>query len=432
MGKLFPRLILLYIPFLLLAGCHPTASDTPASSQTNHSATPSATLSTITQQPSVPESATNAPDAIETPGDSWAAIPEPTLSTDLSPTTTDAASGEGYIVVYSDTSRAESSIAALMDAHPGLEAETYTLSSLDIYLRLREDLESGSTLPDVYLVGDGPRTQSLLDEGILESVVPTDLEAVLPTEVQQPLLAHHWSAVTLVASRVPTDALAIDNWWDLTRTELRGRVVLPDPIIDERTLYWLTTVAQHGDEMATAYQLEFGQAIVLDTDCPNAGWQWIKDLLRNEPQLVVNDAQVAATVGDLNAAGFVVGLCGSEQWEKVARGEISLDSLTEVQPTAGLRWWSYLALVAGSQRRTAAEEAIRWLMGDAAGGGGYAVWYKAGFYPARSDVPDPPGAPSGTELAAHLWELDIAYLNENLQAVRDFVTPYMGHPVGGH
>ena len=70
-------------------------------------------------------------------------------------------------------------------------------------------------------------------------------------------------------------------------------------------------------------------------------------------------------------------------------------------------------------------------MGDVAGGEGYTVWYKPGFYSARSDVPDPPGAPSGAELASHLWELDVTYVHEHLQAVRDLVVPYVGHPVGG-
>jgi iron(III) transport system substrate-binding protein len=340
-----------------------------------------------------------------------------------------------YIVVYSDTARTESSMAALMETSPGLEAETYTLSSLDTYLRLRADQERGSGLPDLYLVSDAPRTLGLLAEGALANAVPAELVPALPDDVRTPLLAHHWSAVTLVVRAALSESSQLDTWWDLTRPEWRGRVVMPDPTIDERTLYWLTTVAQHGDEMAAAYQREQGRAVALDPDCPNAGWQWVKDLLRNAPVLVVNDAQVALAVGGAEAEQPRVGLCGSEQWERAERGELTLVPLLGVQPAAGLRWWSYLALVesdrGGPEGSAAAQEAIRWLMGDAAGGAGYAVWYKPGFYPARSDVPDPAGAPSGSDLAARLWELDAAHVLQQTQGVLDLAAPYVGHPVGG-
>ena len=112
-------------------------------------------------------------------------------------------------------------------------------------------------------------------------------------------------------------------------------------------------------------------------------------------------------------------------------GNIESAERVELQPSAGLKWRSYLAQVSSSPHPWAARLAIEWLMGDAAGGGGYAVWYKAGFYPARTDVPDPPGAPERALLEQRLWEVDGTSLAGELQAMRDLVTPYVGHPVGG-
>jgi len=363
--------------------------------------------------------------------------PEPSLTPALGvtplmpPAPSSEEAGVDYVVVYSDTSRTESALAALMEERPGLVAETYTLSSQDVYLQLLADLDNLQPLADVYLVSDGPRTLSLLADGTLTNVPPAALFSALASDDREPLLTHHWTAVTWVSTGGATEEGALDSWWDLTRPEWAGRVALPDPTIDERTLLLLVAAAREGDAFAEAYEREFGRAIRLDADCPSAGWQWAKALMANEPRLVLNDAEVLAQLASAETTTGMAGLCGSEIWEKAARTQVALRPLVELEPAAGLKWRSYLAQVSSSPHPRAARLAIEWLMGDEAGGGGYSVWYKAGFYPARTDVPDPPGAPERALLEQGLWEVDGAGLEGELQAMRDLVTPYVGHPVGG-
>lgn len=176
------------------------------------------------------------------------------------------ARAEGHVVLYSDTSRSSNAVESLMTRYPGLRAESLALGSYDLYLRLAEDLQRGDLQADVYLASDPPRTLGLLAEGKLVGYVPPFLEDVLPAELREPLLTHHWSAVMVIASGLPTQTPPIDNWWDLTRPEWRGKVALPDPTINDRSLYLLATLTQHAEELAEAYRVEFGGG-------PGVGWR---------------------------------------------------------------------------------------------------------------------------------------------------------------
>ncbi len=341
------------------------------------------------------------------------------------------AGAEGQVVLYSDTSRSLNAAESLTRAYPGLRADAYSLGSHDIYLRLLDDAQEGRHAADVYLVGDAPRTLELLAQHRIWNYVPADLSDLVPQEMREPLLVHHWSAVTLIYNTALSKAPPIDNWWALTGEEWRGRVALPDPIAHERTMYLLITLVQHSDELAAAYRAESGHELVLDADCPNAGYQWIKDLLANEPILLHSDAEVAGLVGDPDADQTYIGIGGYEQYEKVARGKLSFAPIVDGAPTAGLQWPTYLGLVDRSPRPNAAKLLVRWLMGDETGGGGYSAWHYPGFYPARSDVPDPKGVIPREELQPRLWQPDAAFIADNMIAVRDQVAAYMGREVGG-
>lgn len=342
------------------------------------------------------------------------------------------ARGEARVVLYSDTARALTAAESFTRAYAGMAAEAYTLGSHDIYLRLLDDLQRNKPTADVYLVSDAPRTLQLWAQRRLWTYVPGDLTAMLPEPSRSPMLVHHWSVFALVYNPQVSSQVPIDNWWDLTRPEWRGRVALPDPIGDERTFYLLATITQHGEEFAQAYRAEFGRELVLDADCINGGYQWIKALLANQPILLASDADVARLVGNVKADRAYVGLCGSEQYAKVQRGTLALTILYEnLAPMAGFKWNTYLALVDQAPHPNAAKLFVQWLMGDQAGRDGYAPWHEPGIYPARSDVPDPKGAPPRRQLEQRLWEMDAAYIIANAQSVRDHIAAHIGRPVGG-
>ena len=195
--------------------------------------------------------------------------------------------------------------------------------------------------------------------------------------------------------------------------------MLADPRYNERMVYFMVTMVQHHRELAAAYFAEFGFEPVLDDDCPHAGYQWIKGLFANDPVRVASDAEVARLVSEAQVESVDrIGICGSEQLAKVARGELELQPLLDVLPTPGLRWRTYVAVVAGAPRPHAACLLVQWLFGDQSGGGGYSVWRKPGFYPGRHDMTQPEGAIPRWQLEPLLWDVDVQYVTENLATVR--------------
>jgi len=440
---------------MCLTGCQPLErAAVPPFRALRPSPTKPVAASTITAVPAPTRTPTpepvppqDTPDALATPTQDAAALAwqarsgagSSTWGTEDEQPLQNLARAEGAVLLYSDTPRASNAAESFAEAYPGLNSEAYALSGLDIYLRLQEDLQRGQPLADVYLVSDGPRSLPLFAARRLWSYLPTAITSTLgeapsgqvTSSPPAPPVTHHWSAVVVVFNSSLAKSPPVGNWWALTLPEWRGRVVLPDPLDHERTLYLLATLTQHAEELAQAYRAESGRELTLDADCPNAGYQWIKDLLRNEPVLVPGDAEVARRVGALQAQKLELGLCGMEQLARVRRGDIALAPLAGLAPAAGLRWRTYLGIVDRAPHPNAAKLLVRWLLGDAQGGQGYAPWYEPGYYPARSDVADPPGSLPRQELEPRLWELDAAYLADHLQAVRELVAAYLGRPLGG-
>lgn len=330
---------------------------------------------------------------------------------------------EGLVMLYSNSSRGLTALEAMVDVYPGIAVEGYTWSAGDIALRLNEDALRGASAADVFLVADPVRTRDLASQGWLWPYVPADLTEALPETGVGDLPVHHWSAL-LVVSGGETPPSSVDTWWDLTRPEWAGRVALSDPLVDDRTLYLLATVMQHAGDMAESYRTEFGQEPLLDDDCGDAGCLWVRALLANQPMILHGDADVARWVGE--GGETRLGLCGYEQYIKVRRGELSFTPLWTLAPTAGLHWPAAIAIVDRAPHPQAAKLAVRWLYGSTGGGQGYAPWFEAGYYPARSDVADPPGALPREELRARLWEVDSVRAADLLPSLRTRIAAYLG------
>src|SRR3546814_14930531 len=78
------------------------------------------------------------------------------------------------------------------------------------------------------------------------------------------------------------DGSPVTNLWQLTLPEWTGKVLMADPTQRGELLDLLTQIALSGDEMAAAYQAQFGKDIAADSDLANAGEQFIRDLCGND------------------------------------------------------------------------------------------------------------------------------------------------------
>ena len=101
-----------------------------------------------------------------------------------------------------------------------------------------------------------------LPRDLVWNFVPSTVAGQLEDNEKNPLLVQRWSSriIFFNAAKHPNGA-PIDNLWDLTRKEWKGRVLMPNPLESSVQANVIQTILQHPDEMAAAYKAEFGDEI---------------------------------------------------------------------------------------------------------------------------------------------------------------------------
>ncbi|MCR9237834.1 MAG: ABC transporter substrate-binding protein [Alphaproteobacteria bacterium] len=302
---------------------------------------------------------------------------------------------EGAVIVYSFTSRIGKVEAAFEKAYPGIDLQGFDISSTEQIARLTAEAQAGVTNADVIYVSDTPVVlKALLETGIIASYVPPRVADRVPAEFQSPLLAQRLSTKVLMYNEEANpNGAPIDSLWDLTREEWAGRVVMVDPLQRGDYLDLMTEIVLRSDEMAAAYEAEFGQPIDLD-GAASAGERFIIDLFANDVILVGSTDDVNAAVGALGQENPPVGFTSySDRRDNEDEGW-ALQVANDVAPAPGIIFPAVVALAAKPNNPAAARLVIDFLMGDETetGGPGLAPFYVAGDYVTRTDIPPHPDA----------------------------------------
>ncbi|MGJ8534498.1 MAG: ABC transporter substrate-binding protein [Alphaproteobacteria bacterium] len=302
---------------------------------------------------------------------------------------------EGAVIVYSFTSRIGKVEAAFEKAYPGIDLQGFDISSTEQIARLTAEAQAGVTNADVIYVSDTPVVlKALLETGIIASYVPPRVADRVPAEFQTPLLAQRLSTKVLMYNEEANpDGAPVDSLWDLTREEWEGRVVMVDPLQRGDYLDLMTEIVLRSDEMAAAYEAEFGQPIDLD-GTTSAGERFIIDLFANDVILVGSTDDVNAAVGALGQENPPVGFTSySDRRDNEDEGW-ALQVANDVAPAPGIIFPAVVALAAKPNNPAAARLVIDFLMGDETetGGPGLAPFYVAGDYVTRTDIPPHPDA----------------------------------------
>jgi iron(III) transport system substrate-binding protein len=348
-----------------------------------------------------------------------------------------AAVKEGKVVVYSNSSRWSDVKKTFEAKYPGITVEGYDISGPELLTKVKTEQKANIFNVDVLFVGD-PTTQvsemyyapnkmiwSFVPDMLFPKVKTTDV--MTPVDMA-PLLVHHYSNSTWSYNNEVYKTPPITNWWDMTKPEWKGRINIKDPLSDAGVLNCFTTVTQHSDEMAKAYEAAFGKPIKLDAGVPNAGYQWIKNLSKNQPMIAAGGDDVATNVGTTGQKNPPIGFAS---WSKIRNsvpygGKLMFDMVSGLQPVMGCFDTSNISMANQAPHPNAAKLLIQWYMGDDQGNLGNAPYNVPGDNSPRKDVAVPKGGVSLTELAKLAWRNDPDYLYANAIQVRDFWTANIG------
>lgn len=332
------------------------------------------------------------------------------------------AQAEGSVIVYSFTSRIARVEEAFEAAYPGIDMQGFDISSTEQIARLKAEAAAGTVNADVVYISDAAVViPELLSAGIIETYVPPRVADRLDAGETSPLLAQRLSTkVLMYAEDAYPDGAPVDNLWDLTREEWKGRVVMVDPLQRGDYLDLMTEIVLQSDAMAVAYEAEFGTPIDLD-GAANAGEKFITDLFANDLILVGSTDDVNAAVGKTGQTNPPIGFTTySDRRDNEDEGW-SLQVANDVSPAPGIIFPAVVALATGAKHPAAARLTVDFLMGDDSetGGDGFKPFYVAGDYATRSDiVPHPDAIPLGD---FNGWSIDPVKTAEARAAVGDLV-----------
>jgi iron(III) transport system substrate-binding protein len=336
-----------------------------------------------------------------------------------------AANKEGKVVIYSNSSRWETIKESFEAQYPGITVEGYDISTVDLITKLQTEQQSNIYTADVILCGDfATLVSEMLDppNKMLWNFVPDDLVSVSDPAILEPLLLHRYSLTVFGYNTEVNSAPPIKSIWELTQPEWKGRVVVPDPQKVYMALQAITLITLKADEMAAEYEKVYGKPIELEAGVTNAGYQWIKDLLKNEPVLTSSSGDAATAIGTFGQANPPIGFTTYSKIRNAIKGEIAFDVMWGMTPVIGFTEETGLAIANQAPHPNAAKLLIKWMKGDASGGQGFTPFFVPGDYSTRTDAPAPEGAKPWTEVKDMVWTgaNDTPYIYQNAIAVRDF------------
>lgn len=317
---------------------------------------------------------------------------------------------EGQVVVFSLSSRIARVEAAFEEKYPGIDLVGIDLSSTKQIARVVAEQQAGVHAVDVLYLADTPIVYGeLLSQGRVHNYVPPRLADEIPAALQQPLAVHRLSTKVLMYNEVAyPDGSPITNLWQLTLPEWRGKVLMVDPSQRGELLDLLTEISLHPEEMAAAYQAQFGSPITVDSDLQGAGDQFIRNLFNNDLILVANSDVLNEAVGDIEAKNPPVAFgTYSDRRDNEDEGW-ALQVANNVVPANGILFPAVLTVADKAPHPAAARLVIDFMYGDDSenGGPGFAPFNVPGDYAVRPTIKDSPDSVPLGELKA--WTIDPA------------------------
>ena len=306
-------------------------------------------------------------------------------------------------------------------AYPGIKVEAFDLGTIDAISKIKAENKANAFVGDVAFIGAPEIVMGeLVPKHLVWGFTPSNVASLVPKEFQEPVLTHRLGTRILIYNSEVYKKSPINNWWDLTKPEWKGKVQLKDIYESGENLATFITFVQHADDFAKAYKEAFGKDIVLDKDAPTAAHQFIKDFLKNDPVFVGSDGDGSTNVGTKGQKDPPIALTDYAKYRDVIAGKLFFEPAGDIKPAPAVFYQSTLSIVDQAPHPNAAKLVIRWMMGDEKGGQGMAPWFVPGDYPVRTDVATPKGAIPFTDLKARSWVIDTTYSYKNSAAILDF------------
>ena len=328
-----------------------------------------------------------------------------------------AARTEGKVVIYSYSTRPATSKKTFEAKYPGITVEFSNMKAYDVIEKIGREFDSNLNKCDMILTSDADGTivNDLLPRGVIKNYVPSELQNVMLKQNKSPLLVQFIQVETVFYNSKVFPEAPVNSWWDLTRPEWKGKVIMNDPLSMSETLGTMIAIINHSSDMAASYKKEFGTALKVKKG-ETAGHEFIRRLLANDPVFMPSSDDVIEALGQ--GTQEVVGISVTPKLRNVIMKNYPLKVAWKMEPALGVSSKAYLVMLRKAPHPNATKLFIKWMMGDNKAGEGYEPFFVPGSFAGRFDVPPPPSTPATSELK--IWSEDPAFTWQNGLKVRDF------------
>lgn len=330
------------------------------------------------------------------------------------------AKAEGKVVIYTMTSRVTDVKESFEKQYPGVTAEVYDMRMGEILEKFQREYEAGIHNVDILVIkdADGSAYHDFVKTGMMHNYIPYDFKDKISEENQKVGLIAYTEFKQVIYNTEKYPECPVDSWWDLTRPEYKGKLMMPNPAANSEIMGLFMAMVQHSDQMEEAYREEFGEDIVLD-GTENAGYEFVKRLAANDLILTESDGDVCEAVGKAGQTDPPIGIVTSSKMRSVEEKGWVMDVATGISPIESVDAPAFVMLADQAEHVNAAKLFMRWMCGEADGKGeGYKKFAVRGCWSVRSDQPPVAGNKPYAEIP--LWPLDMEYNYSLSRDMNDF------------
>lgn len=187
----------------------------------------------------------------------------------------------------------------------------------------------------------------------------------------------------------------VDNLWELTLPEWRGRVQMPDPFEGGVQTSVIQTILQNGAALERAHQQQFGSAIKYSPQVeaaaksvkslngkPNAALEWWFRMARNNPVFIGSTDRIFENISSVTQRNEPpIGMVTFSKLRDVKAGTWESRAMFETKPFMGVAYPTVLTIADRAPNPNAAKLLIKYMMEE-----GLEPWNVLGDYAARADI----------------------------------------------
>lgn len=302
-----------------------------------------------------------------------------------------AARKEGKVVIYSVSSRIFR-LQKVFKEYFGVEIEAYDIASDTQMEKFRREYRAGIYNVDVLFNNETPMiVNEFMPRKMIWNFVPATSAPFLDKNEREPLLVQRWSSRVIMYNGAKHATAPINNLWDLTKPEWKGKVLMPSVLESSVMANALQTILQYPDAMAEAHKQAFGQPVTFSDPLTritkrnvalapaDAAKEWLFRMIRNSIFIESTD-KIYQSIADVTQAQPPIGVTTFSKLRDNKPGVADARAAYDVKPAFGVAYPTVLIIADRAPHPNAAKLLIRHMMEE-----GYEPWNEPGDYAARSD-----------------------------------------------